>query len=259
MNGANGPSLEQVVLALVLVLIAVVAARFWKLNLTRDMLVSTARSFVQLIVVGYGLDFIFGIDAWWMIVLTVLVMMTTGAYTSVGRVKNLQRSFPIAWIAIGAGSALTIATMLLIDIIPFNSRYVIPLGGMIISNSMNAAALTMNRLTSDIRGSSLAIETSLALGKSWRQASRGFQREAAAAGTLSTLNMMKTVGIVSLPGAMTGMILGGAEPLEAVLLQIIVVYMLLSATTITSIIAVELTVRRFFTPQHQLRRFMTAK
>ncbi len=69
----------------------------------------------------------------------------------------------------------------------------------------------------------------------------------------SILNFMKTVGIVALPGAMTGMILAGAEPLDAVLLQVIVAYMLLSATTITSVVAVEMTTRRFFTPAHQLR------
>lgn len=254
MNQMNGPTFTQVALALVLVVIAILVSRYWKLNLTKDMSIGTIRSFVQLIAVGYALQFIFNLDTWWLIVLTVLVMMTTGAYTSIDRVKKLGRTFPIAWIAIAAGSTVTIAVMLLVDIIPFSSRYVIPLGGMIISNSMNASALAMARLSSDIHSNTLAIETSLALGKSWRDASHRFQREAATTGMLSTLNFMKTVGIVALPGAMTGMILGGADPLEAVLLQIIVAYMLLSATTITSIVAVELTVRRFFTPFHQLRR-----
>ncbi|HQL24712.1 MAG TPA: ABC transporter permease, partial [candidate division Zixibacteria bacterium] len=149
--------------------------------------------------------------------------------------------------------------MVAVDIIPFTARYVIPLGGMIISNAMNAAALAMTRLISDLRAHTLAIETALALGKPWREASRGLQRDAATAGMLSTLNFMKTVGIVALPGAMTGMILGGADPLEAVLLQIIVAYMLLSAVTITSIVAVDLTVRKFFTPHHQLRRLPALK
>lgn len=258
MNGVgNGPTFVQVGLALVLVVIAIVVSRYWKLNLTKDMSLGTVRSFIQLVAVGYALEFIFNIDSWWLIVLTVLVMMTTGAYTSIERVKKLGRTFPIAWLAIASGSIVTISVMLLVDIIPFTARYVIPLGGMIISNSMNASALAMARLTSDLRGNTLAIETSLALGKPWREASRGFQRDAATTGMTSTLNFMKTVGIVALPGAMTGMILGGADPLEAVLLQIIVAYMLLSATTITSIVAVELTVRRFFTPHHQLRRLAT--
>ena len=254
MNAMSGPTFVQVALALVLVVIAIIVSRYWKLGLTKDMSVGTVRSFIQLVAVGYALEFIFDLDTWWMITATILIMMTIGAYTSVDRVKNIGRAFPIAWFAMGAGSLITIAVMVAVDIIPFNSRYVIPLGGMIISNAMNASALAMTRLTSDIRNNALAIETSLALGKSWREASRGFQREAATAGMLSILNFMKTVGIVALPGAMTGMILGGAEPLEAVLLQIIVAYMLLSAVTITSIVAVELTIRRFFTSHHQLKR-----
>ena len=69
---------------------------------------------------------------------------------------------------------------------------------------------------------------------------------------ISVLNFMKTVGIVALPGAMTGMILAGAEPVKAVLFQIIVAYMLLSVVTLSTIVALELTVRKFFTPFHQL-------
>ena len=98
----------------------------------------------------------------------------------------------------------------------------------------------------------MPIESALALGKSWREASSRFQRDAAVAGMLYILNFLKTVGLVALPGAMTGMILAGAEPLDAILLQIVVAYMLLSAVVVTSVVALELTVRRFFTAHHQL-------
>ena len=139
------------------------------------------------------------------------------------------------------------------NVITFEARYVIPLAGMVVANSMNATTLTINRITSDITSNRLAIETALSLGKNWRLATRTFQREAAIAGMISVLNFMKTVGIVALPGAMTGMILAGAEPVKAVLFQIIVAYMLLSVVTISTIVALELTVRKFFTPFHQLR------
>ena len=151
------------------------------------------------------------------------------------------------------GSFFTLAVMLALDIITLEARFIIPLGGMIIGNSMNATALAIDRLASDIDSNRLAIETSLSLGKSWRIASARFQRAAATAGMISILNSMKTLGIVALPGAMTGMILAGAEPLQAVFLQIIVVYMLLSAVTITSVVATELTIRKFFTRCHQLK------
>ena len=154
--------------------------------------------------------------------------------------------------AMTTGSLLTLGAMLLLNIITLEARFIIPLSGMIIGNSMNASALTVNRINADIRNNRLAIETALALGKSWRDATLPYQKEAAVAGMLSMLNFMKTVGIVALPGAMTGMILAGAEPFDAVLLQIVVGYMLLSAVTITSVVALELAVRRFFTSCHQL-------
>ena len=144
---------------------------------------------------------------------------------------------------------LTLAVMLVIDIIPFQALYMIPLGGMLISNSMNASALVMSRLTSGLRNETLAIETALALGKDWRTASRELQRESATAGMMSILNFMKTAGIVALPGAMTRYDSRRRRSLEAVLLQIVVAYMLLSATTIASVVSVELTVRRYFTSQ----------
>jgi putative ABC transport system permease protein len=217
------------------------------------MALGSVRTFVQLIAVGYALELIFDLESLWLIALAILIMMTVGAHAASSRIKQSEGAFQITFAAMIIGSLFTLAAMLLLDIIPLEARYVIPLAGMIISNSMNASALAIDRLVSDIQSNRPAIETALSLGKSWRVASGKFQRDAATTGMISILNFMKTVGIVALPGAMTGMILAGAEPLDAVLLQVIVAYMLLSSVTITSVVAVELTVRRFFTPFHQLR------
>jgi putative ABC transport system permease protein len=250
----TGPSITQVLLALVLVALSIGVSRWWRIPVAKDMAIGSVRAFVQLVAVGYALEIIFDLEALWLIALAITVMILVGAQAASGRVKRLKGAFPVTFTAMIVGSLFTLAIMLVLDIIPLTARYVIPLAGMIISNSMNASALTIDRLASDIRSNELAIETALSLGKSWRIASRSFQRAAATTGMISMLNFMKTVGIVALPGAMTGMILAGAEPLEAVLLQVIVAYMLLSAVTITSVVAVELTVRKFFTPSHQLRR-----
>jgi len=217
------------------------------------MALGSVRTFVQLIAVGYALELIFDLESLWLIALAILIMITVGAHAASSRIKQSEGAFQITFAAMIVGSLFTLAAMLLLDIIPLEARYVIPLAGMIISNSMNASALAIDRLVSDIQSNRPAIETALSLGKSWRVASGKFQRDAATTGMISILNVMKTVGIVALPGAMTGMILAGAEPLEAVLLQVIVAYMLLSSVTITSVVAVELTVRKFFTPFHQLR------
>lgn len=248
------PGYTEVFISALLVLIAIAIARYWKIPVTRDMALGSVRAFAQLVAVGYALEFIFDMESLLMVLFTLLVMTAVGAQAAAARIKNVKRSYLIAFSSIFVGSAITIATMLISGVISFEARYIIPLGGMIIGNAMNSAALAIERLSSDIRNNSLAIETSLALGKSWREASSKFIREAATTGMISMLNFMKTVGIVALPGTMTGMILAGASPLEAVLLQIIVAYMLLVAVTLTSVVAVELAVRTFFTRFHQLRQ-----
>ncbi len=245
--------ITEVLLALILVIISIGVAKWWRIPVAKDMALGSVRTFVQLIAVGYALELIFDLESLWLIALAILIMMTVGAHAASSRIKRSEGVFPVTFAAMIVGSLFTLAAMLLLDIIPLEARYVIPLAGMIISNSMNASALAIDRLVSDIKGNRPAIETALSLGKSWRVASARFQRDAATTGMISILNFMKTVGIVALPGAMTGMILGGAEPLEAVLLQVIVAYMLLSSVTITSVVSVELTVRKFFTPFHQLR------
>jgi len=250
----NTPGFLEVALSVVLVAIAIALSLWKRLQVAGDMALGTVRAFVQLVAVGYALHLIFSLESWYLIVLAMLIMLAVGSYTAAGRVKNLTGAFGIVVTAMFIGSAITLLTMLAAGIVVWEAQMIIPLAGMIIGNSMNACTLTIDRLCSDISGNRLAVETSLSLGKSWRFATHRYQRDAARAGMLSILNFLKTVGIVALPGAMTGMILGGAEPLDAVLLQLIVGYMLLASNTITSVVAAELAVRRFFTPQHQLGR-----
>jgi putative ABC transport system permease protein len=243
---------KEVAIALALVLLSMAVSRWWRLPVQKDMALGSVRAFVQLVAVGYALEYIFAIESLWLILLAIVVMILVGAHAASGRVSYLRRPFVITSTAMIVGSMITLGLMLLLRIITLEARYVIPLAGMIIGNSMNASALTVDRISSGIRDHRLAIETALSLGKSWREATRQYQKEAAMAGMISMLNFMKTVGIVALPGAMTGMILAGVDPLDAVMLQIVVGYMLVSSVTLTSVVALELTVRRFFTANHQL-------
>ncbi len=242
----------EVFLAYVLVALAIGLSLWWKIPVQKDMALGSVRAFVQLVAVGYALKYIFELQSVWLILLAMLIMTVVGAQAASSKVKKVRGAFLIAFVSIAVGSTVTLGLLLLLNIVTFEARYAIPLAGMIIGNSMNASALTANRICSDIRGHAPTVEAALALGKSWRVASLPYQREAATAGMLSMLNFFKTVGIVALPGAMTGMILAGADPLKAVLLQIVVGCMLLAAVTVTSIVTLELTVRQFFTPHHQL-------
>ncbi len=245
--------MTEVLFSLILVAISIAISRFWKINVEKDIAIGTIRSFIQLIAVGYALNFIFDLESVWLILATLMVMALVGAQAASSRVKEIKSPFILISIAILFGSFVTIGLMALLNIITFEARYIIPLGGMVIGNSMNAAALTINRITSDISTNRLAVETSLSLGKNWRESSALYFRNAVTTGMISIMNSMKTVGLVALPGAMTGMILAGADPLDAVLLQIIVMYMILMAVAVTSVVVVELTVRQLFTEHHQLK------
>jgi putative ABC transport system permease protein len=249
----TGVQIENVLVSLVLAAVALIIGYFWKTPVQKNMAVGIVRSFIQLIAVGYALNYIFALESIWLVSLVIMVMILVGSQASYSLSKQVRGAFYISFISIAAGSIVTLGFMLLLDIIKFEARFIIPLSGMIISNAMNAASLTINRVSSEISSNRLAIETALSLGKNRRESSSTYRKHAVVAGMTSILNFLKTVGIVALPGAMTGMILAGVDPLEAVFWQLIVGYMLLSSVTISSIIAVELSTLRYFTPYHQLK------
>jgi putative ABC transport system permease protein len=242
----------DVLWASLLVAISLGIAAWWKIPVKKDMAIGSIRAFIQLTAVGYALKYIFGLESIWLMSLAILTMTVIGAHTAAARLTEVKHAYVITFLSISLSASVTLGLLLLLDIISLEPRYMIPLSGMMISNSMNSTALTMNRIVSDLRQNREAIESALALGKSWRVASHKYQKSAVIAGMISLLNFLKTAGIVALPGAMTGMILAGAEPVQAIMLQIIVAYMLTGAATISSVVSLELTVRRFFTPQHQL-------
>lgn len=241
----------QVLMAVALAVLAFVLTRIKSIPVEKEIGFGTIRTFVQLIAVGYALEFIFGMKSIWLVVLALAVMLIVAAYTSGQRAEHFENGFIISLISLSTGSLVTLGLMLALRIITAEARYIIPLGGMIIANAMNATSITFNRIGSDLKNNRLAIETALALGKNWHEASRHYYRESVKAGMITILNFMKTVGIVALPGAMTGMILAGVSPLEAVLIQVVVAYMLLSSVTISAIISAELSIRRFFNSADQ--------
>jgi putative ABC transport system permease protein len=253
-SGFGGPvSLPDVGLALLLVAVALGVSRWRRVGLESDMAIATVRSFVQLLAVGYALDFVFGgHDSLTLVVLA--VMIATATLTSGGRGAGVPGARGVAAAAITAGAVGTLGVLLALRIIDFESRVVIPLGSMIISSAMNTTSLVMTRLRHDLASSRREVEARLALGQPSREAARPWQRGALRAGMLPTVDSTKVVGLVSLPGAMTGMILAGASPLAAIRLQLLVMYMLLGGNAFAALVSGELTLRRLFTADHQLIR-----
>jgi putative ABC transport system permease protein len=136
----------------------------------------------------------------------------------------------VAQAAIAVATAATLGVLAALQIIPTSARAVIPLGSMIISGAMNTTSLVMSRLRDDLTSNRREIETRLSLAQTSRQASRPWLRSGLRSGMLPSVDLTKVVGLVALPGAMTGMILAGASPLAAVRLHLVVMYMLLGGT-----------------------------
>lgn len=239
-------------LALSFILVAVIISFKENLGLERDLLIGTVRAFVQLMVIGYVLEFIFALEKWPYIVAMLVFMVLVAARNAEKRGEGIRNVFPILLLAIGAGELVTMGMLLGLRIIPFQPQYVIPISGMIIGNSMVAAALTLNRIKAELENRREEIQVLLGLGATARQASGTSLQAAVKSAMIPTIDSMKTVGLVQLPGMMTGLIIGGAAPVEAVKYQILVLFMLTTAVSLTAMTVGFFAYRKFFTERHQL-------
>jgi putative ABC transport system permease protein len=243
----------EVALALLLVATAALISRQRGARLEGDIVVATVRSFAQLLLVGYVLDFVFDSEGA-LTPLVLAVMIGTATVTSGARSKRIPGAYAIAGASITVATGATLGILVVLSIVPASPRATIPLGSMIISNAMNVASLVMTRLRDDLAGNRREVEARLSLGHTARDAAGPWHRTALRVGLLPIIDNTKVVGLVALPGAMTGMILAGADPFDAIRLQLVVMYMILGGNAFAALVAGELTLRRLFTSDHQLIR-----
>jgi putative ABC transport system permease protein len=246
-------SYADVALAVALVVVAVAISRVRGLGLEGDMAVALGRSFAQLLAVGYVLAFVFdghgGLSA-----VVLAAMVATASFTAGRRARQVPGASVVAAVSLGAATLGTLGVLAGLGIVPVEARAVVPLGSMVLSNAMISASLVMTTLRHDLAAGRREVEARLSLGQTAHHASLPWQRRALRSGMLPIVDSTKVVGLVALPGAMTGMILAGAEPLDAIRLQMVVMYMLLGGNAFAAVVAGELTVRRLFTADHQLVR-----
>lgn len=254
MTAAEPFGFTSLATALVLVAVALLLGWWQRLDVERDIGFACVRAFVQLMAIGYVIHFILRTDRQIYVILTIAAMLMFAIITSARRARGLPGAWTLAAASIGAASLVTLGVMLALGIIPAGARYVIPIGGMIIGNCMNVASVTAVRLLQDAGDRRLQIEAGLALGASPHQSTSAIARRSVQLALVPVIDATKTTGLVFLPGAMTGMILAGADPLQAVRLQVVVMFMLLAAVALTATIISYLAPGRLFTPQLQLRR-----
>lgn len=240
-----------------LVLLVIGLARLRGIGQERDMLIASLRMVVQLLALGYVLHLVFAISSPAPVLLILVIMALFSVQAVAARVKdrmpNFYRVVGVA-IFIGCGGATFFFCSLVIGLTPwYDPRYLVPLAGMIIGNSMTGASLAAERLAAEMKDRREEIETLLCLGASSRQAAREAVRSAYRAALIPSINAMAAMGIVFIPGMMTGQILSGTDPIIAVKYQIAIMCVITGSVAVTSLLILILGYRGYFTAAQQLR------
>jgi len=250
------PSLVGMLWAVGMMAIAIALSSWQGLGLAKTLAIATGRTLVQLLAVGVFLAFIFATRSPLAVMAVLLGMVTIAAFVARNRIdRELPRLLQWVWLAIFV-SGVTTMTYVSIFVIRldtwYDPRYLIPLTGIVLGNAMTASSIAGERLVNALRNNRTEIETHLSLGATPTQAVAAYRQAAIKAGLIPTINAMMVVGLVTLPGAITGQILAGADPLIAAIYQILIMFMLALATLIASLVVTYGIMQQFFTPAMQL-------
>lgn len=240
------------VLAFALVLIAVFISSKEKLHLSKDIFLSIIRAILQLILVGYLLKYIFQVNNGFLTVAMSLFIVFNAAWNAHKRNPGSRKKYRHSFAAIFISTYVTLGVLIFSGAIKFVPSQIVPITGMIASNSMVAIGLcyrTLNTQFHDLRQQTLE---KLALGASINLASKPILQQSIKTAMQPTIDSAKTVGLVSLPGMMSGLIFAGLDPVHAIKYQIMVTFMLLSATSLGAIIAGYFAYKDYFTDDYQL-------
>jgi putative ABC transport system permease protein len=246
-------------LASLLVMVLAITSLRMKLLLARPLVIASIRTTVQLLLIGMVLKLLFeNIDLLLIAGLSLVMLMVAGREVMVRQKRRFigWKGFGIGTVAMFISSfSVTLLTLfLIIGNDPwYQPQYAIPLLGMLLGNTMNGISLGLDRLTATAWSQRREIEARLILGYTAQQAISEIRRESTRVGMMPIINAMAAAGIVSLPGMMTGQILAGAPPLEAVKYQILIMFLIAAGTGFGTLAAVTLGARGLFDERERLR------
>lgn len=242
--------IHALALSISLLIIPLIIFRHLKVKLTQQLLISFGRMIVQLALVGLLLTFLFKSTYIWMTLLWMLIMLSNAVLILRGRLKFQRKILtPIFLTSLFAATLVVIPWILFVAIRPdpiFSADFIIPIYGIVLGNSMNGVAIALERFESNLSGNWKAYTTRLSLGANLWEAALPTFRQAMHASLLPQLLNIAAMGVVSLPGMMSGQILGGAPPLVAIKYQMMVMAAVFSAVTLADYIAIRLYLMRRF-------------
>ncbi|WP_166348649.1 ABC transporter permease [Phytoactinopolyspora limicola] len=247
-------SIAGLATSLSLIGVAAVISLWQRLGLERQVVWAAARALVQLLLVGAGLALVIepGRSLWWSAA-WVLAMVAYAGDVARRRAPEVPGIMWISIAAFGTAALVTLGVLFGLSVFPLEGRTLVPIAGMMVGNSMTATVLVARRLVEELRDKRDEVEARLALGQSSKVASMPYVRTALRSAISPQIETTKATGLVFLPGAMTGLILAGVPPAQAVLVQAVVMFLILGAVATTTAVVALGVVRRLFTADHRLR------
>ena len=246
---------SDIALASSLMVIVLIISWRLRLTLTKTLLTAAIRTIVQLSFIGLILAWIFAREQWYEVLLILTIMTLIAGAAAKNRVKRSYKGlFADTLLAVSLSGVLVtgIAILVILRVQPwYTPQFIIPILGLILGNSLTAISLTSNQLIEAFHEQQARIEMMLSLSASPFEAVHEQIRAAIINGMTPTLNSMLVVGIVSLPGMMTGQILAGADPTPAVRYQIVTMFLICVSSTLGCTISALLIYRRFFNKNEQ--------
>lgn len=240
-------------MTLVFILITLLLSVWQRLQLEKDIIIATVRTAVQLTLIGFVLEFVFDSESVWFLLGIIVIMISVASHNAAVRGKELNGLVWRVLLTIATVETITMGLMVFLGIIEPVPETIIPISGMIVGNAMVVSGLLINNLKRNVAQSIPEIELKLALGASKKQAIHRVLKTAVKSSMIPTIDTMKTVGLVQLPGMMTGMIIAGASPIEAVKYQILIMFSITGSAALTSIMLGMLTYGMCFTPELQVK------
>jgi putative ABC transport system permease protein len=243
--------IAQALVTTLLALAAMMLARNRKIHLERDIVVALLRGLVQIVAVGSILVLLLR-GPRWTSSFVLAAMMVAAAATSARRAKGVPGAFGVSFYAIAGGAGLVIALMTWAGAIDISITSLIPIGSMLIANSMNTNSLALNRFRAEVEAHTGLIETALALGAGAKQTVAPYVQASCQASLIPAIDSLRSLGIVWIPGLMTGMLLSGSRPIYAAIYQFVILSMIFSASGLTSLVSTLLIRTHPFSPAEQL-------
>ncbi|WEV54991.1 iron export ABC transporter permease subunit FetB [Leuconostocaceae bacterium ESL0723] len=236
----------SLVLSFAMVVISLLISYQQKLGLEKETIISVVRAIVQLIIVAYILRFVFRVDDFWLTSAMMAIILWNASRNGEKRADGVPHSLRTTFVALLLGGGVTLAILVFSGAIKPVPWQLVPITGMVMNTAMIAIDLVYRSLDQMFVDQQEQVFERLALGADPKLAAGDIIKNAVKFGMQPTIDSIKTLGLVSLPGTMSGLIMAGVEPVLAIKYQIMVTFMILSSTALSSVYAAYATYRKYF-------------